>query len=108
MRLAPDDVAPSFALVDRSGATHRFGAGSDSDRSLELLVFWKHDCATCELVIPVVQRVHDTLAPAGLLVRTVTQSAPADAAAFVARHRLTIPVLDDSACEVSADYGIEI
>ncbi len=58
--------------------------------------------------MPVVQRVHETLAAAGLRVRGVTQSAPADAAAFVAKHGLAFPVLDDSACEVSADYGIEI
>ncbi len=109
MRLAPGDVAPPFALTDSAGETHRFGDASASPPSqLELLVFWKHDCATCELVVPIVDRLHRALGRAGLRVRAVAQSEADETRAFAIRHALDLPPLDDSGCEVSASYGIEI
>ncbi len=110
MHLRPGDVAPAWTLPDALGREHRFPApaGAAPGPALELLVFWKHNCATCELVLPLVERLHRALADRGLRTCGIAQSAPADAAAFVARHGLGFPQLDDSACTVSANYEIEV
>jgi len=76
--------------------------------ALELLVFWKHNCATCELALPLVERLHRALTERGLRVRGVSQSASDETAGFVARHGLTFAQLDDSECAASADYEIEV
>jgi hypothetical protein len=121
--LRAGDTAPSFALVDLAGAPHRFpeeaeageraaapdAAATAGDRvRLELLVFWKHDCATCALVLPLVEAAHRMLASAGLRVRGICQSEVADTRAFAARHGLGFPLLDDSACAASEAYAIEV
>ena len=101
----PFEVAPPFELTDLECTRQRFPAGN---AAVELLVFWKHDCATCELTLPFVERLRAALGGAGLRVRGVCQSGPADARAFGARHGLGFPILDDSECVVSADYGVEV
>ena len=134
MQLHPGQTAPAFALCDLAGLPHPFpaaagaagGAAASPDAgpataastetvaatapppALDLLVFWKHNCATCELALPLVARLDRALAAAGLRVRGVAQSAPADTTAFAARHGLSFAQLDDSACLVSADYAIEV
>jgi peroxiredoxin len=114
MRLRAGDTAPGFSLVDLTDIRHTFPDEVHDDPialaepRLELLVFWKHDCATCELVLPLVERAHEALGRGGLRVRGITQSAPPLAHDFAVRHDLNFTILDDSECVVSASYEIEI
>ena len=69
-----------------------------------LVVFWKHDCPTCDLVLPVVDRA---LAGSRLDVITVSQSEEHETAEFVASHRLGLPVVRDADLGVSDDWDID-
>ena len=110
MRLRAGDVAPAWPLTGGPGTSDGSSAAADGTDgpSLELLVFWKDNCATCELALPLIERLHRALSDRGLRVRGVAQSAPADTAGFVARHGLTFAQLDDAECTTSADYEIEV
>jgi peroxiredoxin len=115
----PGTVAPSFTLADLTGARHGF-PGADAltvarDHEtgagpvvLDLLVFWKHNCATCELVLPIVEWLYRALGPSGLRLRGVAQSEVVHTREFAARHGLTFAQLDDSACALSVTYEIEV
>ncbi len=99
-------VAPPFSLRDRSDREHTF-ADHPTDSPARVLFFFKHDCATCALVAPLVERVCRALMPTGLEVLAVSQSAEADTDAFAATHALTMPVTLDIDLEVSARYGFD-
>ena len=99
-------VAPPFSLRDRSDREHTF-ADHPTDSPARVLFFFKHDCATCALVAPLVERVCRALMRTGLEVLAVSQSAEADTDAFAATHALTMPVTLDIDLEVSARYGFD-
>ena len=96
--------APAFSLTDPQGAALAFDDGA---AAATLLFFFKHDCATCELTAPLVERLHRALAPRGLRVAGVSQDPAADTAAFVNRHGLSFDVALDADLAVSADYGFD-
>ena len=98
--------APTVTLRDRTGGSLTFGDGEPSAPAT-LLFFFKHDCATCDLTAPLVERLHDALAAKGLRVVGVSQDAPAETAGFVDRHELTFAVALDTELEVSAEYGFD-
>ena len=98
--------APAFALRDRNGTPLAFGDG-ESSAPATLLFFFKHDCATCDLTAPLVERLHGALAAEGLRVVGVSQDAPAQTTGFVDRHELSFAVALDTALEVSAEYGFD-
>lgn len=101
---APGALAPTFSLTTRDGAPVTF---EDAVGDATLLVFFKHDCDTCHLTLPLVQRLHVALSPSGLRVVGVAQDAPDDAADVISRHDLTFPVALDAEFAVSADYGFD-
>lgn len=101
---APGAMASAFSLHTDDGAP--VGVG-DAVGAPTVLVFFKHDCATCELTLPLVERLHLALAPAGLRVVGISQDNAAETAAVVARHQLTFTVALDRHLEVSADYGFD-
>ena len=97
--------APAFSLTDRKGSPLAFdGAGA---AGATLLFFFKHDCATCEMTAPLVERLHRALAPHGLRVAGVSQDPEADTAGFVDRNGLSFAVALDADLAVSADYGFD-
>ena len=98
--------ASAFTLSDRNGTPVMFGGGEPSV-SATLLFFFKHDCATCHLVAPLVERLHGALAIEGLRVVGVSQDGAADTTGFVDRHALSIAVALDTELDVSADYGFD-
>ena len=98
--------APAFALRDRNGTPLAFGDG-ESSAPATLLFFFKHDCATCDLTAPLVERLHGALAAEGLRVVGVSQAAPTQTTGFVDRHELSFAVALDTALEVSAEYGFD-
>ena len=102
---APGTSAPSFTLRDGAGAEHRFGDVATAPATL--LFFFKHDCATCGLTAPLVERVYGELGPSGLRVLAISQDDAGDAAGFIAQHQLTVPVVLDDELDSSADYGFD-
>ena len=102
----PGSVAPAFMLRDAQGTAQAFGDGSGAARAT-LLFFFKHDCPTCDLMAPVVERVHRGLADAGLRVLGVSQNERVETEAFAERHGLTIPSALDDELEVSEEYGFD-
>ena len=101
----PDARAPAFTLTDADG--HQQPFDDVTGHPATLLFFVKHDCATCDLTAPVVERVFQGLSPAGLRVLAVSQSGPDDTLAFVRRHGLSLPIVLDRELEVSAAYGFD-
>ncbi|MDP6582667.1 MAG: TlpA disulfide reductase family protein, partial [Vicinamibacterales bacterium] len=98
--------APGFMLKDRDGTSLTFGEGEPAAPTT-LLFFFKHDCATCDLMAPLVERLHGALAGDGLRVVGVSQDSPTDTTGFVNRHALSFRVALDAELEVSADYGFD-
>ena len=98
--------APVFTLTDLAGGSLTFGNGEPSAPAT-LLFFFKHDCATCDLTAPLVERLHGALAAEGLRVVGVSQDASAETARFMGRHGLSFPVALDTELEVSAEYGFD-
>ena len=102
----PGSRASSFALRDAAGDPCVFGPEGPIAPAT-LLFFFKHDCATCELTAPLVERVHRGLAGAGLRVLGVSQDDAALTAAFAERHGLTLPRALDAELLVSEEYGFD-
>ena len=98
--------APAFALTNRDGTPLSFG-DRDPAAPATLLFFFRHDCATCDLTAPLVERLHGTLAAEGLRVVGVSQEASAETTSFVDRHGLSFALALDTELDVSADYGFE-
>ncbi|HIE92752.1 MAG TPA: TlpA family protein disulfide reductase [Acidobacteria bacterium] len=100
----PGAKAPTFSLTTPAGAPVVF---RDEPVASTLLVFFKHDCDTCHLTLPLVERLQNTLSPAGLRVVGISQDGTDDTARVVTRHSLTFTVALDDHLEVSADYGFD-
>ncbi len=98
--------APAFTLRDAEGAAHAFDGRSGTSPAT-LLFFYKHDCPTCDVMAPVVQRIGDALHAAGLRVLGVSQNDDIETAAFIERHGLTMPNALDAALTVSEQYGFD-
>ena len=102
----PGSRAFSFVLRDAAGDPCVFGPEGPAAPAT-LLFFFKHDCATCELTAPLVERVHRSLAGSGLRVLGVSQDDAALTTAFAERHGLTLPRALDDELLVSAEYGFD-
>jgi thiol-disulfide isomerase/thioredoxin len=96
---------PPPQLTESSGATRaftldgrRFPTGSPV-----LVVFWKHDCPTCDLVLPIVDRCVGSQ----LEVLSVSQSELELTSEFVARHRIKAAVVRDADLTVSDAWEID-
>ena len=98
--------APTFALRDRTHGSLTFG-NSAPPTPATLLFFFKHDCATCDLTAPLVERLRGALAADGLRVVGVSQDTSTETTGFVDRHGLSFPVALDTELEVSAEYGFD-
>jgi len=96
--------APAFSLRDRAGAMLTF---ADQLADPTLLFFFKHDCATCDLTAPLIERLHRALDGLGLRVVGVSQDPEGETLGFVDRHGLSFDVALDTDLTVSADYGFD-
>ena len=99
-------LAPAFTLRDAAGAAHAFDGRSGTSPAT-LLFFYKHDCPTCDVMAPVVQRIGDALHEAGLRVLGVSQNDDIETAAFIERHGFTMPNALDVELTVSEQYGFD-
>lgn len=92
------NALPPFSLADMSGNDFAFPRAART-----VLCFVKEDCPTCNLVMPLLQALHDSgdvavLAPGQTIDGNRT---------LLERHRLTLPLLDDSILKVSFAYDVE-
>ena len=99
-------TAPPFTLSDSEGNPFEFGPRCAAAPAT-LLFFIKHDCATCGLTAPAVERVAGALSRSGLATVAISQSRAADTAAFVERHGLSFTTVLDDELDASADYGFD-
>ena len=97
------NTLPPFSLADMSGANYVFPLGARARGKHTLVCFVKEDCPTCNLVMPLLQTLHDSR---DLLVLAPGQTADGNRA-LIERHGLTLPLLDDSILKVSFAYDVE-
>ena len=102
----PGSRAASFALRDAVGDSCVFGPDGPAAPAT-LVFFFKHDCATCDLTAPLVERVHRALSGSGLRVLGVSQDDASLTAAFAERHGLTFSRALDTELLVSEEYGFD-
>lgn len=96
------EPAPDFALADLNG--RQLSLSQFRGRKV-LLVFWASWCPPCRAEMPSLQRLNDNPAVEGLTILAVNAGETKErVAAFVARHRLTLPVLLDREGEVQRLY----
>lgn len=91
---------PAFSLMDQRGQAAAF----PNDRA-QLICFVKEDCETCNTAAPVLEAFYRAFGNA-LNVMLISQSGD-DTAAYVTRHNLTMPVLDDRSCKTAFEWDIE-
>ena len=91
---------PSFTLNDLNQKSHSFPSEKAS-----LVCFVKEDCDTCNTAAPVLEALHRASGDQ-LDVMLVSQSGDATID-FGERHDLSMPILDDSACETAFAWDIE-
>ncbi len=99
----PDAPAPPLLLEDLAGGSLALSLGDQST----LLFFFKHDCPTCDLTAPLVERLAAELGPAGLAVIGVSQSDASESATFIARHGLHFRVALDAGLDTSAAWDFD-
>ena len=91
---------PPFSLADMSGRDFAFPA---SGAEQTVVCFVKEDCPTCNLVMPLLQALHQNGA-----IRVLAPGQTAEGnRILIERHGLTLPVLDDSTLKVSFAYDVE-
>ena len=95
--------APAFTLRGDRNQEYPFPAATDAQA--ELLIFLKHDCATCSMIVPVVEHLYQATERSDLRVLAVSQSSGDDTAAFLKQNRLTFPTALDVDLTVSDHYG---
>lgn len=88
----------AFQLQDQSSNAVSFDGESDS-----IVCFVKEDCPTCNLIAPILERIHQTNSATILLVGQTVEGNKL----LIDRHGLTVPVLDDSKLAVSFAYDLE-
>ena len=93
-------VLPAFSLADMSGTDRSFPSAPKT-----ILCFVKEDCPTCNLVMPLLQTLHEGGADFEVLAPGQTREGNTT---LIERHGLTLPLLDDSALKVSFAYDLEI
>ena len=90
-----------FSLATMAGEDVAFPAGRPA-----LVIFVKEDCPTCNEVMPLIDALYGAF-DAAADVRVVGQTADGNRT-LTERHRLSVPLLDDSALKVSFAWDIEI
>jgi len=101
----PNALAPPFELPSLETGT--LGFSKSPPGTTTLLFFFKHDCATCGLVGPLVERLHQELGSEGLRTVAVSQSAADESRAIAKEYGLTTPIALDRDLDISDQYGFD-
>jgi len=103
----PGAKAPPFRLIGAQGGEIALDDGGASGARATLLFFFKHDCPTCDLSVPVLERLRHGLAESGLRVVAISQSEAADTEQLRVRTGLDATIALDTELEVSAAYKFD-
>jgi peroxiredoxin len=97
------DRAPAFGLKDLEGGERVLERALASGPAV--LVFWKSDCATCDLIFPYLASLAEAYGRDGWHLWAVSQDDAEASRAFVRRHGAAFDVLvDGSGWPVSRAY----
>ena len=103
--LAASDVVPDFTLKNTSGGPVRLSEYQKGGPVL--LVFFKHDCPTCQLAMPFLERIYRRCRGKSLAFLAVIEDGKLEAAAFAKEYAVMMPmVLDEAPYKASADCGL--
>jgi peroxiredoxin len=91
---------PKFQLLDANGVARAFPTGRAT-----LLCFVKEDCPTCGISMGLIEAAHRAFGKS-VAICAIGQDAAGNAK-LVERHKLTVPMLDDSALKVSFAYDLD-
>ncbi|HYL57931.1 MAG TPA: redoxin domain-containing protein, partial [Candidatus Acidoferrales bacterium] len=91
---------PKFELPDSRGSAYSFPSGRAT-----LLCFVKEDCPTCGMSMALIEAAHRAFGKS-IAIWAIGQDAAGNAK-LIERHRLTTPMLDDSALKVSFAYDLD-
>jgi thiol-disulfide isomerase/thioredoxin len=91
---------PAFTLTDADGADAVFPSGRPA-----LICFVKEDCPTCNLAMPVIEAFHKAYGD-GIDVFVPGQTLDGNAL-LTKNHKLTVPILDDTALKTAFEYDID-
>ncbi len=99
------DLAPDAELADSTGATRRLSEFWVAGPAL--VMFWRHFGCGCgmERAARLAGQVDEFIA-SGLTVVIVGQGDPERAAAYAAKHKISVPILSDPTADVYRAYGI--
>ena len=102
--VGPGSEAPDFHAVNL--ATGETMALADYRGQVLLLNIWATWCVPCELEMPSIQRLHETLGPKGLKVVAVSidQSESEEVLEWVRERNLTFEVLQDREGRIERTY----
>ena len=103
--LAPGAQVPDFTLKNTSGGPVRL---SEYQKGAPVvLAFFKHECPTCQLAMPFIDRLHRKSRDGKVRFLGVAQDAKEDAVAFAKQHALMMPfVLEDTPYAVADGYAL--
>ena len=93
--LKPGDRAPAFRLRDLEGREHALEQALASGPAL--LVFWKSDCDTCDLIFPYLGKLAEAYGQDGWRLWAVSQDDVEASRAFARKHGSPFDVLVDAA-----------
>ncbi len=101
--LKAGDRAPAFRLRDLEGGEHALEQALASGPAV--LVFWKSDCTTCDLIFPYLGSLAEAYGGDGWHLWAVSQDDADASRAFVQKHGASFDVLvDASGWPVSRAY----
>lgn len=103
--LTPGAQAPDFVLLNTSGGPVRL---SDYQKGLPvLLAFFKHECPTCQLALPFVERLYRRHRGDAVRFLGVAEDTKQDATAFAKEYAIMMPfVLEDAPYATSEDFQL--
>lgn len=103
--LAAGAVLPDFALKNTSGGTLRLSEYQKGGPAL--VAFWKHECPTCQLAVPYLERIYRRCRGERLRFLGVAQDAKEDAVAFAKEKAIMMPfVLEESPWPAAEACGL--
>jgi peroxiredoxin len=100
-----DDAAPDFVLVDAWGQLRSLRPGRETTPAV--LAFFKAPCPTCQLAMPLLDRMFRALEGRPIRFWGIAQEEKVDAHRFAVDYGIAFPlVLDIAPFRASQSYGI--
>ncbi|MEN8257474.1 MAG: TlpA disulfide reductase family protein [Thermodesulfobacteriota bacterium] len=96
--------APDFTLMDREGKTWTL---SELKGQVVFVNFWATWCPPCVKEMPSMQRLYEALpADKFKMLAILNSDKPINADFFAAKHKITMPILNDQENKIGPQYGL--